>query len=74
MSKHNTNTSRLCSSNFVFVVYFVLYLYLYLVQYFHVLQDSKRYMTHPTVLVQSDSQITDTPLMASYTSKDTPRI
>ena len=31
-------------------------------QYLHVLKDSKRYMTHPTVQVQSNSQITDIPL------------
>ena len=40
----------------------VLYLYLYSAQYLHVLQDSKRYTTHPTVQVQSNSQITDIPL------------
>ena len=33
--------------------------YLYSVQYLHVLQDSKCYMTHLTAQVQSNSQITD---------------
>ena len=38
------------------------FLYLYSAQYLHVLQDSKCYMTHSTVQVQSNSQITDIPL------------
>ena len=40
----------------------VMVLYLYSAQYLHVLQDSKHYMTHPTVQVQSNSQVTDIPL------------
>ena len=40
----------------------ILNLYIYSAQYLHVLQDSKRYMTHPTVQIQSNSQITDIPL------------
>ena len=46
-----------------FVKYFVfVFFYLYSAQYLHILQDSKRYMTHPTAQVQSNSQITDIPL------------
>ena len=47
-----------------------MYLYLYSVQYLHVLQDSKHYMTHPTVRVQSNSQITDIPLNERQRVKD----
>ena len=47
-----------------------LYLYLYLAQYLHVLQDSKSYMTLPTVQVQSNSQITDIPLTERQRLKD----
>ena len=36
----------------IFFFFFVWYLYLYSAQYLHVLQDSKRYMTHLTVQVQ----------------------
>ena len=49
---------------------FVLYLYLYTAQYFHVLQDSKRYMTHSTVQVQSNSQGTDIPPTERQRLKD----
>ena len=37
-------------------------LYLYSAQYLHVLQDSKRYMTHPTVKVKANAQVTGIPL------------
>ena len=46
------------------------YLYLYSVQYLHVMQDSKAYMTHPTVQVQSKSQITDIPQTERQRLKD----
>ena len=46
--------------------------YLYSAQYLHVLQDSKRYMTHPTVQVQSNSQVTDIPLTGRQRLKDDP--
>ena len=45
-------------------------LYSYSVQYLHVLQDSKRYMTHSTAQVQSNSQITDIPFTERQTLKD----
>ena len=48
----------------------LLYLYLYSAQYLHVLQDSKRYMTHKNVQVQSNSQITDIPLTERQRLKD----
>ena len=32
--------------------YIVIVMYLYSVQYLHILQDSKRYLTNPTVQVQ----------------------
>ena len=44
--------------------------YLNSAQYLHVLQESKRYMTHPTVQVQSNSQITDIPLTERQRLKD----
>ena len=44
--------------------------YLYSAQYLHVLQDSKYYMTHPTVQVQSNSYITDIPLTERQRLKD----
>ena len=44
--------------------------YLYSAQYLHVLQDSKRYMTHRTVQVQSNSQITDIPETERQRLKD----
>ena len=47
-----------------------LYLYLFLVQYLHVLQDSKHYMTHPTVQVQPNSQVTDISLTERQRLKD----
>ena len=49
---------------------FVLYLYLYSAQYLNVLQDSKCYMTHPTVQGKSNSQITDIPLTERQRLKD----
>ena len=48
----------------------ILYLYLYAEQYLHVLQDSKHYMTHSTVQVQSNSQINDIPLTERQRLKD----
>ena len=48
----------------------ILYFYLYFAQYLHVQQNSKCYMTHPTVQVQSNSQITDIPLTESQRLKD----
>ena len=48
----------------------VLYLYLYSVQYPYVLQDSKHYMIHWPVQVQSNSQITDIPLTERQRLKD----
>ena len=48
----------------------LLYLYLYSVQYLHVLQDSKHYMAHPTVQVQSNSQITGIPQTKRQRLKD----
>ena len=51
-------------------LYLLLYLYLYSVQYLHVLQDSKRYMTHLSVQVQSNSQVTDIPLTETQRLKD----
>ena len=47
-----------------------LHLYLYSEQYLHVLQDSKRYITHPTVQVQFNFQVTDTPLTERQRLKD----
>ena len=35
------------------IIFDILYLFLYSAQYLHVLQDSKRYLTHPTAQVQS---------------------
>ena len=48
----------------------ILYLYLYSAQYLHVLQDSKRYITHSTVQVQFNSQVTDIPLTERQRLKD----
>ena len=48
----------------------ILYLYLYSAQYLYVLQDSKRYMTHSTVQVPPNSQITDIPLTERQRLKD----
>ena len=45
-------------------------LYLYSVQYLHVLQVSKCNMTHPTVPLQSKSQITYIPLTERQRLKD----
>ena len=45
-------------------------LYLYLAYYLHMLQDSKCYLTHPTVQVQPNSQITDIPLTERQRLKD----
>ena len=47
------------------ILYFCIY-----TQYLHILQDSKRYMTHPTVQVHSNSQITDIPLTERQRLKD----
>ena len=44
--------------------------YFYSVQYFHVLQDSKRYLTHTTVLVQPNSQVTKIPPTERQKVKD----
>ena len=41
-----------------------------LMQYLHVLQNSKRYMFHLTVQVQSNSQVTDIPLTERQRLKD----
>ena len=49
---------------------FVLYLYLYSEKYLYVVQDSKGYMTHLTVQVQSNSQISDIPLTERQRLKD----
>ena len=46
------------------------FFYLYSVQYLHALQDSKRYVTHSTVQVQLNSQITDIPLPERQRVKD----
>ena len=51
-------------------VFFVFVFFLYSAQYLHVLQDSKRYMTHPTAQVHSNSQITDIPLTERQRLKD----
>ena len=51
-------------------IFFISYLYLYSVQCLHVLQDSKHYMTHSTVQVQPNSQITDIPLTERQRLKD----
>ena len=48
----------------------LLYLYLYSAQHLHVLQDSKHSMTHPTVQVQPNSQVTDIPLTERQRLKD----
>ena len=45
-------------------------LYLYSTQYLHVLQDSKCYMTHLTLQVQSNCQIIDIPLTERQRLKD----
>ena len=45
-------------------------LFLYSAQYLDVLQDSKRYMTHPIVQIQSNSQVTDIPLTERQRLKD----
>ena len=45
-------------------------LYLYSTQYFHVLQNSKRCMTHLTAQVQPNSQVTDIPLTETERLKD----
>ena len=50
--------------------YSILYLFLYSVQDVHILQDSKHYVTHSTVQVQSNSQITDIPLTERQRLKD----
>ena len=47
---------QVCVNSLLFCI-----VYLYSIQYLHVLQDSKCYMTSPSVQVQSDSQITDFP-------------
>ena len=47
-----------------------LYLCLYSAQYLCVLQDSKRYMTHPIVQIQFNSQITDIPQTERQGLKD----
>ena len=47
-----------------------LYLYLYSAQNLHVLQDSKRYMTHLTVQAQFNSQFTCIPLTERQRLKD----
>ena len=47
---------------------YVIIMHLYSEQYLHALQDSKRYMTHPTV--QSNSQITDIPLTERHSLMD----
>ena len=39
-------------------------------QYLHVLQDSKHYMTHLAVQVESNSQINDIPLTEKQRLKD----
>ena len=52
------------------VTWVCVYLYLYSAQYIHVLQDSKRYMTHLTVQVQSICQVTGTPLTERQMLKD----
>ena len=49
---------------------YVRLLYLYSVQYLHVLQDSKHYMTHLTVQEQSNSEITNIPLTEAQRLKD----
>ena len=61
--------NRLSSRPGLGIVY-LYFLYLYSAQYLHVLQDSKRYMIHPTVQVQSSSQITDIPLTKRQRLKD----
>ena len=48
----------------------VLYLYIYSVQYLHVLQDSKHYVTYLTLQGQYNSQITDIPLSERQRLKD----
>ena len=45
-------------------------LYLYSAQYLHALQDSKHYVTHLTVQVQSNSQIMDINLIERQRLKD----
>ena len=45
-------------------------LYLYPVQYLHVLQDSKCYLTYSTVQVQPNSQVTGIPLTEGQRLKD----
>ena len=45
-------------------------LYLYSVQYLHVLQDTKRYIIHPTAQVQTNSQVTDIILTERQRLKD----
>ena len=42
--------------------YIIIIMYLYSAQYLHILQDSKGYLTNPTVQVQANSQVTDIPL------------
>ena len=58
------------SAYFQFLWPVCMYLYLYSAQYLHVLQDSKSYTTHPTVQVQSNSQITDFSLTERQRLKD----
>ena len=50
--------------------YIFILLYLYSAQYRPVLQDSKRYLTHPAVQVQPDSQDTDIALTERQSLKD----
>ena len=45
-------------------------LYRIYLQYLHVLQDSKHYMTHPTAQVHRNSQVTDIPLTERHRLKD----
>ena len=48
----------------------VFIVYLYSARYLHVLQDSKHYLTCPTVQVQSNSLVTDIPLTERQRLKD----
>ena len=45
-------------------------LYLYSVQYLHIVQDSKHYITNLTAQVQPNSQVTDIPLSERLRLKD----
>ena len=59
----------ICNTNIRHCI--VLYLFfLYSTQYLHVLKDSKRCMTHTTVQVQPNSQVTDIPLTERQRLKD----